>query len=291
MNCEICQLELEDLISGELPSRRAQELRSHLADCSECREHRLALERELEMFSLYYDQTASEPRPEMWASIRERLREESGSREFQKVVELKAGRDVGLLAWLRRPVFLRQLSAALALVVLTVLVTMFFVSRRDGDGGQIVSTVGPSPKASSPSPNGNSNGGPAVSPTVGSTPGVVTATDDRPPAPVVARKETTVAPPRTRTLTDQEMIQEQLKRTEREYVAAIKMLDQAIVKRKGSIDSEAYKQYEASLALIDDSIDKSRAALRTRAGDPVVGQFLIAAYARKVELMQEIALQ
>jgi hypothetical protein len=37
------------------------------------------------------------------------------------------------------------------------------------------------------------------------------------------------------------------------------MLDQAIVKRKGNIDSEAFKQYAASLALFDDSIDKSRA--------------------------------
>jgi hypothetical protein len=87
------------------------------------------------------------------------------------------------------------------------------------------------------------------------------------------------------------LIQQQLQRTEREYVAAIRMLDKAIAKRKGSIDGDVFRQYEASLALIDDSIDKSRAAMRQRTGDPVAGQFLLAAYARKVELMQEIALQ
>jgi len=45
------------------------------------------------------------------------------------------------------------------------------------------------------------------------------------------------------------------------------------------------------LALIDQSIDKSREALRARPGDPSAGQYLLAAYARKVELMQEVAIQ
>jgi hypothetical protein len=69
------------------------------------------------------------------------------------------------------------------------------------------------------------------------------------------------------------------------------MLDRAIAKRKDSLDASAFAQYEASLALIDESIERSRVALRGRVGDPAAGQFLLAAYARKVELMQEIALQ
>ena len=83
----------------------------------------------------------------------------------------------------------------------------------------------------------------------------------------------------------------QIARTEQEYIKAIRLLDRAIVKRKEALDLSVTSQYEASLALIDDSISKSRAALRKQPGDLAAGQFLLAAYARKVELMQEIAVQ
>jgi hypothetical protein len=51
------------------------------------------------------------------------------------------------------------------------------------------------------------------------------------------------------------------------------------------------KQYESSLALIDNSIAESRRALRARPEDAASGQFLLSAYAKKLELMQEIATQ
>ncbi|MBP6823641.1 MAG: hypothetical protein KA368_18980, partial [Acidobacteria bacterium] len=80
-------------------------------------------------------------------------------------------------------------------------------------------------------------------------------------------------------------------RTEREYKNAIKLLDQAVAKRRSGIEPEAFKKYESSLALIDSSIAQSKRALRELPNDLVAGQFLLAAYARKVELMQEIAMQ
>ena len=71
----------------------------------------------------------------------------------------------------------------------------------------------------------------------------------------------------------------------------IRLLDRAIVKRKDTLDADTMAQYKSSLALIDDSIDKSRAALKKQPGDLAAGQFLLAAYARKVDVMQEIAIK
>jgi hypothetical protein len=281
MNCETCQLELEDLIYGELSSRRAQEVRAHLTDCSACRQHRLEFEREQEVFARYSERTQREPQPELWASIRERIHNEGASRSSSR----SPNTGTGFWAWLRRPLVVKQLAGAAALVAVTVLVTVFLVSRRDRGAREIAASVSPSPSMTIPTVS--------ASP----TPGQLMAEEKTLPdsaknsGTVIARTDVASRQPRQPRLTDQEMIRQQLQRTEREYVAAIRMLDHAIAGRKGSLDAEAYRQYEASLALIDDSIDKSRAALRSRSADPVAGQFLLAAYARKVELMQEIALQ
>lgn len=286
MKCETCQLELEDLIYGELSSRRAQEVRAHLADCSACRQYRLELEREQAVFGDYHQQVSREPGTELWASIRERIREEANTSASS--VELTSNNETrtGLFAWLLGPMVVRQLAGAFALVVLTVLATVYFISRQQQGPQEIAVNVNASPSPSLPPVSAT----PTPLESVARETTVSDSMSKPAQAPAGGRK-TIAAAGTARRLSDQELIQRQLQRTEREYVAAIRMLDQAIVKRKGSIDGDVYKQYEASLALIDDSIDKSRAALRGRAGDPVAGQFLLAAYARKVELMQEIALR
>lgn len=284
MNCETCHLQLEDLIYGELSSQRSQEVREHLADCSACRRRKIELEREQSLFAEYYERTSREPAPELWAAIRERIQDNPASPSSRVVLTGAGQTATGLFAWLLQPMVVKQLAGAFALVVLTVLATVFLISRRPE---QVAVKVTPSPESmrvlsASPTPGqepARENGGPGSMKNASQTEAAQTA------------RRVIVAPTKPRTMSDQELIQQQLQRTEREYVAAIRMLDQAIAKRKGSIDGEVYKQYEASLALIDDSLDKSRAALRARMGDPVAGQFLLAAYARKVELMQEIALQ
>jgi len=83
----------------------------------------------------------------------------------------------------------------------------------------------------------------------------------------------------------------QIARAEREYQKAVGMLDQVIAKRRDRLDPELIKQYESSLALIDDSIAASRRSMQERPGDPTAGQFLLAAYARKLDLMQDMAMR
>jgi Putative zinc-finger len=278
MTCERCKAEIEDLLYGELSDARATEIRTHLASCSACALEREALEHENEIFSTYYEQTALEPSAEMWEAIRSRINfepamQEQGRRSDGFWASLM---NAGPAAWLLRPSVLRQTAFALALIALSVAATTIFLKRSSEESmPSVVVLTTPTPKPTvppAPSPS------PTVAPVEVPPPPVRTTPSKKPVRPV-------------KQLTDQEMLNQQIARAEREYQNAIKMLDRAIVKRKDSFDPELIKQFESSLALIDDSIATSRRALRARPNDLAAGQFLLAAYARKVELMQDIAMR
>ena len=283
MNCENCQLELEDLFYGELPPGRAAELRAHLSGCAECRGVEATIGRETEIFSRYYTQTELEPPAQMWEAIRDQIRTEEPARVTRASwSERFSG---GLFGWLLQPVVLRQAAAALALILVTVAVTVFLTSRKD-EGRQLASNQSTPTPAPSPAPSVTVT--PAPTPTEDTT-GVSVAHNNKPAS---VKNERLARPtPAPKNLTDEQLIRAQVARAEREYVSAIRLLDRAVAQRKGQIDNGVYAQYESSLALIDDSIEKSRTALRAHPGDIAAGQFLLTAYARKVELMQEFVLR
>jgi hypothetical protein len=189
--------------------------------------------------------------------------------------------------WLLRPAVWRQAAFAALLIALSVSATVFFLKRGqpvDGDLAREKVRAVPSPtlqEKASPAPQtvppdqrdaasgqARPEKGPAQSP------------------PAVQRST-----PPARQLTEQEILSRQIARAEREYRGAIRLLDRAIAQRKSGFDPDLIKQYEESLALIDNSIAASRRAFRDRPDDLAAGQFLLTAYARKVELMQEIALR
>ena len=258
MTCETTQQYLEDLLDGELPVRRADEVRAHLAACSHCQTARGRLEAEAAAFAAFRESMSIEPSREMWAAIRERIQSEPVPPAALKPRWRSRFGD-GLFRNL-----LRQGAFALLLMTLSILGTLY-LHRRSGtsNGGKLI----PSPP-------------PAVLNPVGSpVPGLT-------PAPPVARVPST----RGRRRSDEEMIRQQIARAEREYQGAVRLLERAIARRRNSLDPTVVREYESSLALIDSSIRQSRAALRANPNDLSTGQFLLATYARKVELMQDIAL-
>ncbi len=285
MNCERCRNELEDLLYGELSRTRAAEVSAHLDDCADCVALRGELERENEIFSQFYEQTSIEPAGVMWEAIRGRISEERGIRpqiepETGWLERLRAG----ALGWLVAPAILRQAAFAALLIVLSVAATMIYL-KRDANGEKDVAgarpeisptatprqTVTPSPESS---PSTHIAGRPIKD---ASEPKIKPRISDR----IVPKRQ----------LTDQQLMNMQIARAEREYQKAIRMLDQAIAKQRGGLDPALIKQYESSLALIDSSIAASRRAMRERPDDPTAGQFLLAAYAKKLDLMQDIAMR
>jgi anti-sigma factor RsiW len=280
MNCELCRSELEDLLYGELSESRASEIRAHLAGCGACASARDELERENELFARYYEKTAIDPSAEMWEAIRERIRAEAvPSRKQEGWFSGLAGS--GAFAWLFRPSILRQAAFSLLLIALTVAVTTWVLKRgqdENGENRKDVNRIVENRKTPAPSQPPQS---------------------DATPLPAPSPKRSPEAGPRSarpaRRLSNQGLINkqigQQIARAEREYRNAIRLLDSAIAKRKEGFDPELIRQYESSLALIDSSIAASRRALRERPNDLAAGQFLLAAYARKVELMQDFSMR
>jgi hypothetical protein len=279
MNCERCQAELEDFLYGEVGLARSAEIRAHLSACAACSAARDELERENEIFAQFYEQTAIEPTAEMWEAIRARIGEEPAP---QSKVEIQLGwfrrLGEGRLGWLFAPAMLRQVAFAVLLIALSVVATTIYLRRGEQSAEDI---AGKGAKATpSPAPQQITAPTPVTSPS--------TEVAKTPSAPESNRVQ---APRVARQLTEQELMNQQIARAEREYQKAVRMLDQAIAKRRDSLDAALVKQYESSLALIDSSIAASRRALRQRPDDPTAGQFLLAAYAKKVELMQDIAMK
>jgi Putative zinc-finger len=267
MTCQNCQSELEDFLYGELKPSRASQIRAHLIACSNCSAARDELEHEHEIFAQYFEQTALEPEPEMWDAIRSRFHAEP----------LPQKRDNfrmrwGAFDWLSRPALLRQTAFALLIILLTATATTFILRRatdksKDREKANIPTQV----------------------------PRTVDQGEDKPkpdsPAPRIVQSGPPRITPRLKPMTEEQILSRQIARTEREYQNAIKLLDQAIAKRKEELDPGVIKQYQASLALIDNSIAEGRRVLRDHPTDLAARQFLLAAYARKVDLMQDIAMR
>ncbi len=78
-------------------------------------------------------------------------------------------------------------------------------------------------------------------------------------------------------------------RAEKEYEKAIGLLSDIVDKRKASLDPRLVAELEKNLKAIDENIAVTRKAFREHPSDPEYALYMLAAYARKVDLLQEIA--
>jgi hypothetical protein len=191
----------------------------------------------------------------------------------------------GAFGRLLAPATLRQAAFAALLVALSVAATTIYLKFGEKDA-KYVAKKGEEAAPAQPPQQGVT---PTPAPSIdvardGEKPnnGALTTKGPKPPSD-------RAAPPRQ--LTDQELMNRQIARAEREYQKAIRLLDQAIAKQRDRLDPALIKQYESSLVSIDNSINASRRAFRERPDDPIAGQFLLAAYAKKLDLMQDIAMK
>ncbi|MBL8206957.1 MAG: hypothetical protein JNM09_22180 [Blastocatellia bacterium] len=252
-------------------------LQEHLSVCLDCRQAQAVLERENELFAQYYEQSAVEPSDELWQAIHDQIKPELAAAKARQ-----SGWTTNLRNWFApflSPTMLRQIGFAVLLVIVSVGVTALYFSSRKVE--QNVVETKPTPTAMEtparvlPTPTLKSDEN--VKPQV-----AVVKT----PAPKVVIK-----PSAPNKLTEDELLSQQIARASREYQSAIHLLERTIAKRKTQLDEGTVKQFEGSLAMIDASIASSRAALRSHPNDPTAARFLLAAYSKKVELMQEIAMR
>ena len=280
MNCEYCQLNLADFLAGELAAANVAALCEHLSVCADCRQAQAVIAHENEIFAQFCEQHAIAPPDEMWSAIHARIHTEDAAPTPSKSGWTANLRN--LFAPFFAPAMLRQLGFAALLILLSVGLTTLYFSTRNDKKIVVETRPTPNPEATAalseiPKPSGK------TVPNQRSNSQLVRLNAA---APKVEIKKSV-----PQKLSDSELLNQQIAKATREYQGAIKLLERTIAKRKTDFDEGAGKQYEGSLALIDASIAASKQALRQQPNDPSAAKFLLAAYAKKVELMQEVAMR
>ncbi|MFN0119381.1 MAG: zf-HC2 domain-containing protein [Blastocatellia bacterium] len=293
MNCQDCLAQLDDFVYGELGAAESRVVSGHLAGCAACAEARAALEAETALFAQYARQTAPELNPEIWRAVAARLQTDSAGEGAPQTAAV-AGRVLvwnNLRQWLGfafTPAFARQAAFAAALVVVSVSATAWWFSGRQEQGQQARTDVKPVP--ATPDTRQTPEPTPAASPIKEEAPGkelVVAANAGR-----GGRHNTRIHAPEPASVSmENDLIEQQIVRAAREYEKAVHLLDRGMARWRPGMDAALLAQYDQSLLLINQSIAESRRALRQHPGDPAAAQFLLTAYAKKVELMREFALQ
>jgi len=82
---------------------------------------------------------------------------------------------------------------------------------------------------------------------------------------------------------------ESVRRAEQEYLQAIRMLSDIVEKEKPALDPRLLAEFQQSLQVIDQHINATREAYYAHPADPELAHYMLAAYSRKVELLQRLA--
>jgi hypothetical protein len=122
---------------------------------------------------------------------------------------------------------------------------------------------------------------------------IVNRNHPRPAEPVIAQQHVAVenlpvtADARA---TGLESAMRAVRRAEQEYLQAIQLLGEIVDRRKPSLDPRMVREMERNLRAIDAGIEATRKAYYERPSDPELAQYMLAAYSKKVELLQELAI-
>ena len=288
MTCDDFLLLMEEDLDAELDERRASLLAAHLAACPRCSEEYRTLQREREIYARYSrDVTFT---PALWTAIHNRIEE-----------DLKSPRTTfweRIRHWAKKltvmPRLTPVLAAGLAVAVIasTVLITKSVILRQNetkpGTGSQEAdSSTSQPPQAPGPS-SGSTTGKEAAelksqpaqseSASVGKSQRVV----ERNSSP--AKKNILVAHRAKRAPTVQELVAQ----AEQKYLAAIAVLSRDLKKPDTKLDPLLRARFETTLAAIDRTIAETREAVGQRPTDPEAVRYMLTAYAKKVEVLQEM---
>lgn len=298
MKCEDCLSIIEEYFDAELNQQEAAKVAAHLTTCETCNEVYLSLEQEQQLYVHY--QRDVEVTPALWQAVQASIKQESSRQEVRQ--------SGGILKGLRRffsetfhaPRFSPALAAMLVVVAVgaTVLVMNYVNSHSTSTQ---VAGGGNSNTGTGPANTGNANqtvqkNGGEIANDNGNT-GSKNGVD----APVVPEKQPTprqefVKAPKNDAIQSQQRVAEAPKMTaeallrdaEQKYIKAIVILERDFEKRRAKLDPKLVAKLETSLASIDRTIAETRKAVRQNADDPIALQYMLTAYAKKVEVLRDM---
>jgi len=287
MTCDECLCVMEDDLDAQSDGRSRHLLASHLASCSSCAKEHHALQREREIYARYSREV--EVTPALWTGIRTRLEGDPKSPQFNRWRSLRQW-VVGMTAI---PGFTPVLTASLILVALGMTAGLMRVinspshESKDGVGLQEAKrdaehSLQPAIPPLDPVEKGEAQG----------------QAQQRASQHVLTRqkrqqwelssrgeKKTAVTPQGKQALTVEELVGQ----AEQKYLAAIAILSRDVKKRGSTLDPELRARFEETLVVIDRTIADTRQAVGRRPTDPEAVRYMLTAYAKKVEVLQELA--
>lgn len=284
MKCDDWQLLVEEYFDGELDPDMALKVRNHLDDCSSCSSLLRSLSVERAVYAGY--QSDVEVAPKMWATVSRRIEASSSS----------APPTNGFVSWLRNavalPAFSARVTVALVLVavVLTVVIMRYMSSPRGVDPQSAVSGV-------SQQPSGASQSSPATRDEV-----AVTSAQPSPPAASPAKEvglkrdgSSTSGRYSKSSSANRETVSKTkdpsrlVREAEQKYLAAIAMLSRNVDRKRSRLDPATIAELDQALSSIDRTIAATRNAVRRHPDDPLAAQYMLTAYAKKVDVLRGLA--
>jgi hypothetical protein len=301
MKCVECRAHVEAYFDDELDEHTTLLMAEHLKVCAACASLSAGLEKEQELFLRF--ECDVEPAPDFWDNVMARAAAQEHT--VQALRPLRLFRD-----WLGSALgnfnarrFSLSLTALLivAAIGLTIGVIRFTSPReRVSVPAHISQNEGAINRASAPVPDkivasGIASGedeanGKGSNRGVNEQPSQINRPGRKSRPALLASNETSrrsalrksVAPARAQT--PDELVRE----AEQKYVAAIAMLSRDVNRRRSRLDAETITRFERTLAAVDRTIADTRQAARKHPGDPVAAQYMLTAYARKVDVLREM---
>jgi hypothetical protein len=244
---------IEDYHYGELNRRTADRLESHLRRCCECSEAVESLEEESRLFRAYAKSVEqAEVKPAVWEAVRRRITDLPRSRSGWRDLVIR-------YSGLPGPSRLGVVCAA-AVVILLVSIAVGY------------RYLGPK---KTPSPLAR---------------GVVEGQGIRPQdfEGGLSRDGVGREGDSARHRNSVQFAEWSIRRAEEQYIEAIEVLSAAFSERKDRIDPHVVASFERDVKDVDRNIAVSRKAYRARPDDFDLGQYMLTAYARKLEMLQTL---
>ena len=300
MKCQEVSAALEEYFDGELETEQSQLAAAHLAACEICAHAYEALQREQDLLMRYERDVAVTP--QLWLGVQARIAAEQQT-------EAAPSFGARLRDWLSNsltvPRFSPALTAALVLVAIALTVgAMKLMTKHESTTVATVQTPMPAPSVT----NANQNSTLVPAPGSASTqpqhePTVVNANSNSAPQSEPKKREEK----RDRTLTPNNGAQieqaglhkslvpreptpeDLVKDAEAKYQKAIEILKRDVDKRRANFDPQTLARFDETLSAIDRTIAETRRAALGQGNDPVAVQYMLTAYAKKVEVLREMA--
>lgn len=293
MKCEDCQKVIEEYFDGELEERASIEVRAHLMNCEECAQQLESLNDEQNVYALYVRDV--EVSPALWTGIAARIDEEKSGLKGSLITKWRRQ----LAAIFATP----RLSPALtfALLILSVGATagiMKYMQSRSASNQPVAQKQPENPQPAPPKvidqPAQKTGGKEDL--TVENDNEQFARGDEKdedklPPAYRSADRfeSKRAAVTGTKGFPYEKSPDQLVREAEQKYRAAIALLARDAKQRRTLLEPDVRERFEQTLAAVDRTISETRRAARRQPDDPVAVQYMLSAYAKKVEVLREMA--